>query len=906
MPQRHVVYWLKTSVIGHNSFKGKQVFHIAQELGNDLHAYDIIDTYTINKQGYQTQQRVGNQAPLEERPIDFWANLIQLDIKSFDTLDVYIRLEGMNLSYPLNSFSLWHLDFDYLFSCQLYLAKTSFLFYGILGIQILFFVFLYLIEKELIYISFSVFGLGLFLTRAFTEFNFSSYVPFPSLVQYNEPLFHLSVYITVLGGLFFLSQYLSIPRNGILIKRVIPIYLVMTLTSYLCFIFRYSFSEVGSFPMLLTPAPYTFIGIFLGMYMVFISPSSIKKSKIWILLAILPAILGGFLILLNNDAHLTVALPDEWLPNFINKQVIDDILRLGVILLVVTISLNVGYRSLTLKSEKEAAIQENLKAQKTIFEKQMRTEKLEEMNDLKTRLYTNITHEFRTPLTVIMGINDELTETTQKLALPSGKKEKMLQNQQLIQRNSENLLNLVNQLLDLSKSDSQQLELQLIQSNIIPFLNYLTESFFSKAKEKNIRLVFYTELSSLMMDYDEVKVQHLVYNLLSNALKFTRENGKIVMHAALIEAKGQSLLQLKVKDDGIGIPVDKLPYIFDRFYQVDDSQTRQVDGSGIGLSFTKDIIHLMDGDITVESKTDIGSTFTVLLPIRNNASIQELSYDPIDSKLISIEQIESPDNSQMQDQAIILIVEDNKDVCYYLEQVLSQSYQIFSAPNGEIGIQKAKELIPDLIISDVMMPIKDGYELTRTLKSHNSTSHIPIILLTAKAGQTNKYEGLRLGADAYLNKPFNKQELLIRIKKLIEIRNAMQQHYAVSIIKTAGHSLAPSEDVYIPQEVDFINQLKKIITIHMSNEKLNADMIASDIGISQSQLYRKIKAVTGLTPNSYIRQVRLQKSVDLLQNTEMDIAQIAYEVGFSSPSYYSRSFHKLFNKSPLIYRKSLI
>ena len=610
---------------------------------------------------------------------------------------------------------------------------------------------------------------------------------------------------------------------------------------------------------------------------------------------------------------MTILFNEDLLPNFINALHVDDIMKMAVILLIVTLSLTVGYRSKSLKEEKNEAIQQNTKAQQTLFEEKMRAEKLEELDVLKTKLYTNITHEFRTPLTVIMGINDELSETTNQLSLPKEKKEKILQNQQLIHRNSENLLTLVNQLLDLSKSDSQLIDLQLKQGDIITYLNYLTESFFSKAKEKDIRLVFYSELSSLMMDYDEQKIQHIAYNLLSNALKFTPEKGKIIMHASNIDHTEKPMLQLIVKDTGIGIPEDQLAFIFDRFYQVDDSHTRQVDGSGVGLSLTKDMVELMSGDISVDSQVDVGTTFTVRLPITNQAEKdQTLKSDrqAIITQELSLQgQDDIPtDINPEDDKPILLIAEDNKDVFTYLQQVLGQSYQIIKAHNGEEGINKAIAYVPDLIISDVMMPIKDGYELTSTLKKDTRTSHIPIIILTAKASDSDKMTGLKTGADAYLYKPFNKEELRIRIAQLLESRNKLRDHYAALYNETIKDSNGAErqntqESKPLDREEEFLQFLQEIIHDDLKNQNLNAAYLAQKAGISQSQLYRKLKALTGETPNSLIKDIRLQKSLPLLKDLDNHISEVAYEVGFNNPSYFTRSFHKKFGLSPLAYRK---
>ena len=897
VPQRDIVYWLHSRMLGSEQFKGKQVFHVGQELGNDLHAYDFIDFYTINQNGESSHARTGKLIKQADKPIQFWANLNKLEIQDNDTLDVFIRLEGFNLNYSLEHFKVWHLDYDTLLSTQISAAIKSSVFYGILGIQILFFIFLFLIEKERIYFYFSLFGSGLFLSRAFSEFNFSSFVPFPSLIPYNEILFHSSVYISLLGGILFVSKYLNIPKDGLFMRRVVPVYLVLTLIAYGRFLFRYSFTDEGTYPPLLTPAYYTLSALLLGIYMFVTAPKSKITSRLLLLIAIIPIIIGTFL---------TITFNEGWLPNFFNASLVDDIMKLAVIFLVVTLALIVGYRSNLLKSEKNEVIQENLKAQQTIFENQMRTEQLEEMDQLKTRLYTNITHEFRTPLTVIMGINNELLETNQKLNIAETKKDKIFQNQQLIQRNSQNLLNLVNQLLGLSKADNQQLELQLVQGDIIPFLNYLTESFYSKAKEKNIRLVFYTELRNLIMDYDEQKMQHIVYNLLSNALKFTAENGKIVMHASLMEGGDDKALQIKVSDTGIGISQEKLPHIFDRFYQVDDSQTRHHEGSGIGLSLTKEIVKLMDGQISVESMKEEGTVFTVLLPVKTTAAIQTKPKDYHLPKTLASSDKELLSNEikvlAFDDKPSVLIVEDNKDVSNYLKQILENTYQITEVINGEVGISTAIETIPDLIISDVMMPIKDGYQLTETLKKDRRTSHIPIILLTAKATQGDKVEGLKQGADAYLHKPFDKEELLIRVQRLLENRLALRKHY------TAKYSSDPTEkQSQLPKheerEEQFLDQLNEIILKDIKNSRLNLDCLSKKLGISQSQLYRKLKALTGDTPNTFIRNIRLHKSLLLLQETELNISEIGYEVGFTNPSYFSKSFNKKYGKSPLYYRK---
>lgn len=912
-PQRGVVYWLRTSFIGNESFHGSQVFHVSQELGKDFFASDFIDTYTINKLGQQSHQRTGRKVAQKNKPLGVWINLIELEIDIQDTLDVFIRLEGVNPNFPTAYYLLWHLDYEYFLSNQVGVAIRTAIFFGIMAIMILFFGFLYMIERDKIYIFFTLFATGLLCNRIFAEFNLDSFVLFPSLIEHFQKIFHASVFLTIAGGIYFMSSYLNIPKNGIFLKRVVPTYLVLNFLAIFTFLTRSPqipgmqyYSEKGLFSLWLVPGVYTFLSIFFGIYMFIAAPKSKNSSKLFLMIAILPMIVG---------TALTVMYDMRLLPNFFTENMLNQLMKMSTVLLVLTLGLIVGYKSIRLKFEKELAISENLKAQQTIFEKQLRTEKLEEMNQLKTKLYTNITHEFRTPLTVILGMNDELVKTNQSLNISESKKKAIFHNQQLIKRNSENLLNLVNQLLDLSKSDNQELSLQLIQADVLPFLNYLIESFFSKANEKNIRLVFYTELDSLIMDYDEQQLQHILYNLLSNALKFTEVNGKIVLHASLLEKSNKRYAQLKVSDNGIGIEAEKLPYIFDRFYQVDDSATRQNDGSGIGLSLTKEIVYFLDGEITVKSKKGEGTVFTVLLPITNNAVYQKDSnaqtkekYQerPIHAELDVGVPIDRPpipidDDIILEDQATILIVEDNNDVADYLKQILGNSYNTIRASNGELGITKAYDLIPDLIISDVMMPIKDGYQLTQTLKQDTRTSHIPVILLTAKATQIDKLSGLKQGADAYLYKPFNKEELFIRIERLLANRKAMQHFYLSSYVNEFSevNSLSKYRE---EKEEQFLNQLREIIENDIQNNQLNADYLSSKIGVSQSQLYRKLKALVGETPNTFIRNIRLQKSLTLLKSTDLNISEIAYELGFTNPSYFSKSFHKKYGKSPLAYR----
>ncbi len=526
---------------------------------------------------------------------------------------------------------------------------------------------------------------------------------------------------------------------------------------------------------------------------------------------------------------------------------------------------------------------------------QGQTEELRQLDSSKTRLYTNITHEFRTPLTVIMGMADNIsgheTERT------------------LIQRNSNNLLRLINQLLDLSKLDSGTLKLNNVHADIIQYLQYLTESFYSMAKEKNINLTFYAETKELVMDFDENKIQHIIYNLLSNAIKFTNNGGKVIMHALQIEQERQFFLKLKVQDTGVGIDEKERAFIFDRFYQADSSNMNKSGGTGIGLALTKELIERMEGTIELDSNLGQGTSFTILLPVKHEMEVKTRAFNRYE--LVKLEKIptEVEENiiqtiaTQDEEKPLLLIIEDNHDVVFYMKTILQDSYDIRVARHGQEGIDMAFDCVPDIIISDVMMPEKTGYEVCQTLKMDERTSHIPIILLTAKSTVEDKIAGLKVGADAYLMKPFHKEELFVRLEKLLELRQALQKH------NTAFETTPPSVKTINLEKKEpslddiFLQKIRQAIEKGMGDTQLGILQLCRAVNLSHTQVFRKLKAITGENPTLYIRKMRLQKALTLLKTTELNISEIAYETGFSDPNYFSRAFNEEFGVTPSAMRK---
>lgn len=546
------------------------------------------------------------------------------------------------------------------------------------------------------------------------------------------------------------------------------------------------------------------------------------------------------------------------------------IIQLAVVVHLLTFSLGMGYRR---------------------RQKDQESQRSKEIDNLKTRLYTNITHEFRTPLTVIIGMNEQIQGNEKA--------------KDLIERNSQNLLRLINQMLDLSKLESGNLKLEMAQGDIVKYLDYLTESFYSLAAERDIQLTFYSEMDTLLMDFDEKKIQHIVYNLLSNAIKFTPKEGKVILHLSEKEQEGEACLQLKIKDTGIGISPRQLPRIFDRFYQVDNSHTRKGEGTGIGLSLTKELVAVMDGTIAVSSQQGKGTEFVILLPIKKESGIsQSLDYQDVHLSSLSsfsTEQISASDQPSNLSQ--LLLIEDNPDVATYIQSLLEDSFEVLTAVNGQDGIERAIESIPDIIISDVMMPLKDGYQVTQTLKYDERTSHIPIILLTAKAAEKDRLDGLRYGADAYLTKPFNKEELFIRLEKLVESRKSIQRYFAQAITQPDALGETSPESSMTPSQEAFIAKLKAAVIDRLDDSEFTVPDLIEAGGMSHTQIYRKLKAISDQTPSQFIRSVRLAEGLKMLNSTDLNISEVAYSVGFSDPNYFSRTFQQMYGKSPREMRK---
>ena len=532
----------------------------------------------------------------------------------------------------------------------------------------------------------------------------------------------------------------------------------------------------------------------------------------------------------------------------------------------------------------------NINQKKMLWElKQAEATSLKELDEAKTKLLTNISHEFRTPLTIMLGMARLIKEHPDEWFRKGSEK---------IIQNGHALLHLVNDLLDMARLEAGAMTVNCLQQDIITQLRYLVGSFSSVATEKNIELQFSPHSGEFIMDFDADKLMQIVSNLLSNALKFTPKDGKVELSTENLPS--QHSFSIRVKDNGPGIAAEHLPQIFDRFYRIENPLLQSQSGSGLGLALTRELITLMNGTVSVESEPGAGTQFTITLPVTNEAPLKE--------KMTEIETLEftdsaerfqinklPPDNTSA---PVVLIVEDNRDLTEYLQHILATEYRVVSAADGKSGLEQAFELIPDIIVSDVMMPVMDGIALLERLKSDIRTSHIPVVMLTAKADITSRLTGLEKGADEYLAKPFHEKELRIRLRNLIDMRERMQQHFA-SLTPDAAHL----QDKSLKIENEFIRKIRAFMEENIAAEEFEIQQLCRQMAMSRAQLYRKFKALTGKSVFEYLRTLRLHKAKELLLTSTLNVTQVCFDVGFNNLSHFSRIFTEEFGRKPSDFRK---
>ena len=686
---------------------------------------------------------------------------------------------------------------------------------------------------------------------------------------------HFTLVSLVTGTLFF--------TNGLLWVSCLPYsYTIISTISLLIFLKTKNFIFFRNTQLCLVLLLPFFIHLVLGGFI----PSSVailwsivcplatlffittRQSLYWFSAYII-LILIGYLV----DDKLIIYDKSSIPASFIDTMFLINLGGVSVLIFLVQMYFTRNERSLKGEVEKQNKLLE------------IQSEQLKELDEIKSNFFANISHEFRTPLTLIQGIL--------KSAAPISQEDRSI-----MKRNADRLLQLINQLLDLTKLESGKMQLNKKTIDFNQEVRNIAQLFGSAARIKDIQflfndsLVLHEKTEAVLAELDAVQIQKVLANLISNAVKFCPEGGEIDIH---VKNEGD-FVKFIISNTGEDIPEDQLQEIFNRFHQVDSGSTRGYEGTGIGLSMVHEIVALHSGLITVTSKNQI-VRFEVTLPKGQVGILEEVQGS---NPLIKPSQQLKAETPIIREKKPlkILVVEDYPDLRNFIKRILYRSYSIIEASNGEEGVELALEETPDLIISDIMMPKKDGIQLCTELKSHPATNHIPIILLTARAAKADKFKGLNHGADDYLTKPFDESELLVRIRNLLEIRKNLQQKYEKEIW------LKPSEVKVTSTQEKFLQQLKEILEENLSNEVLTAEYLAKSMALSRSQFHRKLKALTNQSTTEFIRTYRLERGAELLKQKFGNVSEIAYEVGFSNRTYFSTCFQKHFGCPPSEYVNS--
>ena len=773
-------------------------------------------------------------------------------------------------------------------------AKTeNVLFAGFLLMMLLYNLLNYLIARDRSYLYYSGYLLMVAVYTSFSSDDLMDWIG--GFVFANHPAYHnlfkISIYLGLMCYLAFIRSFLDL--GHLLPKwdryfRYLAWLGVPFIALFFFLAFRYDFSYVVDDSPILCYIGLVSISCFFFIYPLF----KTKDPKGFFIMAGIAAISLGFLLTLYSrmtETPFTIFY-----------------LKVGAIAEFLIFSMGLAYRQrqqVLAKQQADFALRESRLLQE---KKQVEAEQLQELNEFKSRFFTNITHEFRTPLTVILGMSEQVLSEGGTPSHPVT----------LIKRNGENLLRLVNQILDLAKLESNTLKMNYIQGDILAFTRYIAESLHSLANAQNLMLRVESDQANIVMDYDPERFLQIIHNLLSNAIKFTPSGGKVMVS---LTSEGvqtfptSKMLHIRVTDTGAGIPPDELPHIFERYFQAQNQEHLSpsqlgragvgLSGAGIGLSLTRELVKAMGGDISVESTVGAGSTFWVKLPITNKGAFVETGAHvglqggkpPVQKTPMHPAYHDGVSQNDPATAPTILLIEDNPDVVEYLSACLKGHYALDFAYNGQAGIEKALENVPDLIVSDVMMPFKDGFEVLDALKNDERTSHIPIVLLTAKADAQSRLTGLRRGADAYLSKPFHPEELSVTVENLLELRRKLQLKYQQNIL--AAEVALPTQVAADPEDA-FLRQVRSIIEANYADDGFGLPHLCQKIGMSRSQLFRKMKALTDIAPSDLIRSHRLNKAKALLESGAINVTEAAWQTGFKDASYFSKLYQEEFGEMP--------
>ena len=857
-PYSNNAYWIKLTLKNENLENKKYLLEWGNPLAEELHFY-ISDTSGKNFQ-HTAKRLLTNQKVIRNAEEEITFNF---ELASKETKTVFIKLKSQRGSYA----NLYLHSVDSYKDSQLEsLSSQSFnnglvifrLFLVlILGLFIIKDSLFRIYSLQIIFKTFSFFGL-INVMGPLVSSN-------PDIAQKVDFLCYNSVSIG--SGILILSvlELKKLPKWFPWVVYASIIFTIL-INIIVCLDYHWYWMKAGHFTMLFSAA-------FILLTFVY---CAFRKIKVQIYYAI-PFVLG---LMSNFLVNLRLLGTFEFRPIFS----ISAFLFMAEIFLFVIF---LGQIFRTVERNK-------LNAEQDLNVNIQLNERLKEIDNLKTTFFTNISHELRTPLTLITSpIQELLVRYPSDNLLP------------LMNRNAQRLLTLINQLLDISKLEAGQMSVEINQKDVSLYLKTLVSSFTSLAESRKI-LFQYTQNQQNALGYiDQDKTDKIITNLLSNAFKFTSEGNKVSVNIQFSD--DLSTITITIADTGIGISKEKVSKIFDRFYQVDDAQNRNYEGTGIGLALVKELVGVLKGEISVRSKVGEGTTFIVKLPIgyetwKNDIVVEDTKITPLlwkpqqtfSSDIIKIENQLDRNNT---DENILLIIDDNADIRTYIRSIFEDKYQIIEAINGKDGILKAQETIPNLIISDLMMPEMDGFEFSKYIKTNETTSHIPIIMLTAKANIESRIEGLELGADDYLIKPFDVKEIKARVKNLLEKQENLRQYFGGKTVKTKIPKYSPLEDI-------FLTKVNKIIEKHYSKNSFGIQQFCEDMNMSSSQLLRKLKALTSKTTVEFIREYRLQRAAEMLEQQKGTVSDIAFAVGFESLSYFTKAFQEKHGVLPSEYRET--
>ncbi len=846
------VYWLRFQLVNDPTFT-----HVFENWKLFLGMPDYATVYILNEEGKIGQEyKSGLYYPSSKKDMPFGNTAQRVNI-SFDAtqpLTIYVRYAKKDHHPPAVDVSLRKYDFyqslDFVINTRRDWAFLGFAFTMILLNLIVFW--------NTRYIAFLYHGLFILGTMIFTldYFGVTDDLPFVN----NRA--HFVQLVDYIGLILMDICYFQFIRHYLNLKQLLPrwdrvfvifIYAKIIFFTGLTILYYSTFNEplADKILAIFFVTEYLFI-------LVFLFPLFMTKEKKGLF------IIGGTLLLflaISMNAY-----------SIINSRGIWTLMtEVGIVGEILFFTLGLGFRFKELRNEEQEA------------------HRLKELDEYKSKLLTNITHEFRTPLTVIKGVSElsrDYLKTNNVAQLESGF--------QTIERNNSDLLNLVNQMLDLAKLENKDMHVNLSQNDMRDVLTHVTKSIQPLATKNGVSLKFQSTEEEVLMDLDQGKIHTIITNLLSNAIKFTPEDGLVTLQLAKEKKEDNHVANITVSDTGYGIAEADLPFIFDRFYQIESGPSRKFVGTGIGLALVKELVGLMKGKINVNSKLGEGTAFNISLPITNVMEIktaEQLGFQ-FENSVSSFIPYEI--KKKTAEQPVLLIVEDNLDIVNYLISLLEDSYILEIAHDGNEGLEKALKVIPDIIISDVMMPGMDGFELCSELKENEKTNHIPIIILTAKVAFEDKLEGLQKGADAYLTKPFRKEELFIRLHKLNELRIKLQEKYS-------QFALIDNPDA-LKTENSFVHLVNSVIESNLNNEQFGVEDLAKGVFMSRMQLHRKLKALSMRSASNYIRNYRLYKAKPILKELSQSIADVAWAVGFQDPNYFTKSFSKEFGMTPTEFR----